>query len=89
MCFVLFRSAHAFRCPNYFDTCSGKLIVHSLALVALGLGTEANIEASICHRLVPLLKITFDARQKVVVMIDACRCSQFRLLLEFRRISFA
>lgn len=86
---IFFRPAYALGCANDLDASSGKLIVHFLALVTFGFCIRADLEALLCHRLVRLLNITFDARDEIVVMVDTCRRRQFGLPHEFCRISFA
>lgn len=86
---VVFRPAHALGCPKYLYASCCEVVVHALGSVALRPSVRADIKPFLCYGLLGLLKITFDARQEVVIMIYTCRCSQIGLLNIFRRVALA
>ena len=83
---ILFRSAHALRCPKYLHAGSCEVVVHALGSVALRPSVGADIESFLRYRLLGLLKIT---GQEVIIMVYTCRCSQIRLLDIFGRVALA
>lgn len=65
------------------------MIIHPSSLITLGPGIETYVKTFLRYSLLGFFQITFDSRQKVVVMIDTCRCSEVGLLYIFCRVAFA